>query len=352
MSFHVLPVNLHRSGDAFEDLGDLMRDVLAHSESYVEVNADHAQVGTFFLDVKDRTNQLQDQLRRNYSVNGPVTGYYFGAGEALHEVARDYESVDQQQAAGWDAMLACTPGDQEYDFTLPPYSGLDITEIRAMLTPPTGWTEFEQGWQQVQNGIDYLCSLDFITDMLVWPVAEPMRTTLQEARDAVNGPWMEVGRAAAALHTLGSVNHEMNIRVALAAQDLSWHGNAADIAKSNIDRFREVMDEHVGNLHSVAEFLNMRSYAMVKITDIAVSLIEYVIDFCTSLNPLDILDALSKGRVPPILTKVLTVIPLITLCVDLLGAVLAGLGLTFHALLDRDVAVPDINPPSTATGGP
>lgn len=352
MSFHVLPANLHRSGDAFEDLAALMDDVLAYTESYVEVTADHSSVGTFYLDVKNRTNELQDQLRRNYSALGPVTGYYSDAGEALHTVAREYESVDRATAASWDGLLSCAPGDQEHDFTLPPYSGIGIDAIRGMLTPPGGWTEVEQGWQEVQNGIDFLCSLEWVTYMFVPPVGDPLRTTLQDLRDAYNGPWMQVGRAAAALDTLGSVNHEMNIEVALAAQDLSWSGNAADTAKSNIDRFREVMDEHVGNLHSVATFLNMRSYAMVKIMDVATSLLEYVFDLATSLNPLDVVDALSRGRVPPVLGKILNLIPLVSMCWDLLGAVLAGLGLTFHALFDRDVAVPAINAPSTAIGGP
>lgn len=351
MSFYVLPANLHRSADVFESLGDLMRPVLAYTEDHVEVTADHAAVGTFFLDVKDRTNQLQDQLRRNYSVLGPVTGYYFGASEALHQVADDYASVDAQQAAGYDQLLDCG-AEAEHDFTLPPYSGISVDEIRAMLTPPTGWTEVETTWQQGQDAIDFACSLEWLTYMLVPPVGDPLRGTLADLREAYNGPWMQVGRAAAALHTLGRVNHEMNIQVALAAQDLAWGGNAATAALNNIDRFREVMDGHVSDLYSVSDFLDMRAYAMVKIMDVAVSLLEWVLDLATSLNPLDVIDALSKGRVPPILGKILTIIPLVGLCWDLLGAVLGGIGLTFHALFDTDVAVPALDPPSTIIGAP
>lgn len=351
MSFYVLPVNLHRSADSFEAIGDLMGPVLAYAEDHVEVTADHAAVGTFFLEVKDRTNQLQDQLRRNYSRSGPVTGYYFGASEALHEAADDYAAIDDQQAAGYDQLLDCGP-DSDHDFTLPPYSGIDVEDIRAMLTPPTGWTEMEQGWQQVQDGIDYLCSLEWVTHLFVPPVGDPIRGELADLREQFNGPWMQVGRAAAALRTLGSVNHETNIRVALAAQDLAWEGNAADLAKSNIDRFREVMDEHVGDLNSAAEFLHLRSWAMVKIMDVAVSLLEWVLDLASYVDGLDIVEFFSDGRAIALLGKILDVIPLIGLCWDLLGAVVGGIGLTLHGLSDRDVAVPQLNPPSSTIGAP
>lgn len=218
--FEVSPAALRVLGGRLETLSG----TVVHART----NLDRFEVpgaGKLISMVSDQFTSLRADLEGPYSAGGLAEQLLSGAGEAVTGLADDYERVDEDQRAAFDALLpeaatSLTPRDDP--------AGVDLGDYEDSYggTPESDFEAFDR-WIAIRDGVRDILNFAWMDDILTF-LGFP--SIIQTIYHDFEGEWDKLGIALGALDNIIDYWRDVDLDLNGFANHIQdfWAGHAAD----------------------------------------------------------------------------------------------------------------------------
>lgn len=253
----------HLAGAAL-DMRQLSASVTT-AYQYASANVVSGSGGTVYDAIAGEVDSVREDMLAAYGWNGQAHQLFLGGADTLEALAGDYVSVDEAQAAKYDALLpdATRVTLEQHDWS-PDEVGIDHETLTSGISgsPADGFEDFEQ-FASINDTIDGILGFDWLGGALGKVGIDFNLIDLIE--EQFGGDWKLIGTAVGAMEGIESfwttVSNEL--QGVVGRFEGSWTGEASDAATVWFADLQEACFDHGKAIGKSVSRIKAESFAFI-----------------------------------------------------------------------------------------